>query len=94
VKQIDRERERARERERELVGLIVEKEWGRGSAREREREREGPEGLLIGDIVDEQDTHGISVVRSCDGFEPLLPRCVQELTERERERDVTHTHET
>ena len=75
--------------------------------RAREREREGPEGLLIGDIVDEQDTHGISVVRSCDGFEPLLPRCIQELTEsergererveerereRERARERRHTH--
>jgi len=38
-----------------------------------------PERLLVGDVVDEEDAHGIAIMRRRDGLEPLLPRRVQQL---------------
>eukprot|EP00315_Gephyrocapsa_oceanica_P002533 CAMPEP_0185340838 /NCGR_PEP_ID=MMETSP1363-20130426/98327_1 /TAXON_ID=38817 /ORGANISM="Gephyrocapsa oceanica, Strain RCC1303" /LENGTH=272 /DNA_ID=CAMNT_0027940067 /DNA_START=526 /DNA_END=1342 /DNA_ORIENTATION=+ len=37
------------------------------------------EGLLVGDVVDEEDAHGAAVVGRRDGLEPLLPRRVPDL---------------
>lgn len=41
------------------------------------------EALGVGDVVDQHDAHGSSVVGGGDGVEPFLARCVP-----------THTHKT
>lgn len=45
------------------------------------RERLGPilygvEGLLIGDVIHQDEAHGSAVIGRCDGTVPLLAGCV------------------
>ena len=51
------------------------------------------EGLLVGDVVDDNDTVGAPVVRRGDGPESLLPGCIPDLWRgRLRQTDISDTH--
>lgn len=44
----------------------------------------------VGNVIDQQDPHGSSVVRGCDGVKTLLSCCIPVKRKREREGEKSH----